>query len=212
MYNPPHFNESDTGALHELIRQHPFGLLISHGPGGLDANHLPFELDIPAGEAGVLHTHVARKNPVWQALTGSEDVLVVFQAGNAYISPQWYPSKHEFHKQVPTWNYIVAHVRGRATVHDDERYVRGVVARLTRMQESGQPVPWKMTDSPKSYIDAMLENIVGIEVAITNIEGKSKLSQNKEARDIRGAGEALQARGEHVISEAMLRCAAARDR
>lgn len=211
MYNPTHFNQPDTDTLHELIRQHPFGMLVSHGSGDLDVNHLPFELDLATGESGVLHTHVARKNPLWQALSARDDVLVIFQAGDAYISPQWYPSKHEFHKQVPTWNYIVAHVRGRAIVHDDERYVRGVVARLTRSQEADQPVPWKMTDSPKSYIDSMLTNIVGIEIRISAIEGKSKLSQNKETRDIRGAGEALKARGEQVISSAMLDCAATRE-
>src|SRR5690606_18040113 len=140
-----------------------------------------------------------RSNPVWQDIADGDEVLVVFRAGDAYISPQWYPSKHEFHKQVPTWNYIVAHAYGRATIRDDERYVRGMVARLTRTHEASQPVPWRMTDGRKEYIDMMLKAIVGIEIEITRLIGKSKLSQNKEVRDIRSAGEALCGKGNQVI-------------
>ena len=103
-----------------------------------------------------MHAHVARANTVWQDIADGDEVLVVFRAGDAYISPNWYPSKHEFHKQVPTWNYIVVHAYGRISVHDDERYVRGVVARLTRTHEASQPAPWKMSDEPKDYIDRML--------------------------------------------------------
>jgi len=108
------------------------------------------------------------------------------------------------HKQVPTWNYRVAHAHGRIVVRDDERFVRGMVARLTRTHEASQPRPWKMTDSPRELIDAMLKAIVGLEIEITRLVGKSKLSQNKEAADIRGAGEALVAQGGRTIGEAML--------
>lgn len=204
MYLPAHFNESRTEILHACIAQHPFGMLVTHGRSGLDANHLPFALAAGEGELGVLHAHVARANPVWQDVANSDEVLVVFRAGDAYISPSWYPSKHEFHKQVPTWNYIVVHAYGRITVHDDERYVRGVVGRLTRTHEASQPEPWKMTDAPKDYIDTMLESIVGLQIDITRLVGKSKLGQNKEARDIRGAAEALRARESYRIGDAML--------
>ena len=204
MYTPADFNESRIESLHASIVQHPFGTLITHGKSGLDANHIPFELASDEGEYGVLHAHVARANTVWQDIADGDEVLVVFRAGDAYISPNWYPSKHEFHKQVPTWNYIVVHAYRRISVHDDERYVRGVVARLTRTHEASQPAPWKMSDAPKDYIDRMLASIVGLRIDITRLIGKSKLGQNKESRDIRGAAVALQARGDAVIGDAML--------
>ncbi|WP_211466403.1 FMN-binding negative transcriptional regulator [Collimonas silvisoli] len=210
MYVPTHFDESRTEVLYDLIQQHPFGILITHGASGLDANHIPFELDPRQGEMGVLHAHVARANPVWKDVSDGDEVLVVFRAADAYVSPTWYPSKHEFHKQVPTWNYMVAHAYGRITIRDDERFVRGVVARLTRTHEASQPAPWKMTDSAKEDIDTMLMAIVGLEIEITRLVGKSKLSQNKEVRDIRGAGETLKAQGDRLIGDAMLACADAK--
>jgi len=204
MYLPAHFEESNIDVLHDLIRQFSLGTMVTQGPNGLDANHIPFELDAERGEAGVLSGHVARANPVWNEVADGDEVLVIFKAGDAYISPNWYPSKHITHQQVPTWNYRVVHAHGRISVRDDERFVRGVVARLTRRHEASQPVPWKMTDSPRALIDGMLTAIVGLEVEITRLVGKSKLSQNKEAADIRGAGEALTASGRDLIGDAML--------
>ncbi|HBN8613821.1 FMN-binding negative transcriptional regulator [Pseudomonas aeruginosa] len=211
MYLPSHFEESDPQALHALIRDYPLGLLVSHGEAGLDANHLPFELSPEKGAQGTLEAHVARNNPVWSELRDGDEVLVVFRAGDAYISPQWYPSKQEHHRQVPTWNYRVVHAHGRVRIRDDEGYVRGLVARLTRTHEATQETPWKMTDGPADYIDEMLRLIVGIEIEITRLVGKFKLSQNKEARDIRGASAALLARGEQAIGAAMDDCAARRE-
>ncbi|MBB4512109.1 FMN-binding negative transcriptional regulator [Paraburkholderia fungorum] len=204
MYIPAHFDEPRTEVLHTLIKENPFGILFTHGRSGMDANHIPFELKAAEGTCGVLHAHVARANPVWQDVADGDEVLVVFRAGDAYISPSWYPSKHEFHKQVPTWNYRVVHAYGRISIHDDERYVRGVVGRLTRTHEASQPKPWKMTDSPADYIDAMLKAIVGVEIEITRLVGKIKLGQNKDVRDIRGAGAALNEQGENVVGDAML--------
>lgn len=204
MYVPAHFNESRKEVLHAQIVQHPFGTLVTHGAGGLDANHIPFELVADEGEHGMLRAHVARANPVWQDVANGDEVLVIFRAGDAYISPNWYPSKHEAHKQVPTWNYVVVHAHGRIAIRDDERYVRGVVGRLTRTHEAAMPQPWKMGDAPPDFLDTMLKAIVGIEIEITRLVGKSKLGQNKETRDIRGAGEALVARGESPIGDAML--------
>ncbi len=210
MYVPAHFDESRTEVLHDLILQHPFGMLVTHGASGLDANHIPFELDPRQSQMGILKAHVARANPVWKDISDGDEVMVIFRAADAYVSPNWYPSKHEFHKQVPTWNYIVVHAYGRITIRDDERFVRGVVARLTRTHEAAQASPWKMTDSAKEDIDAMLKAIVGLEIDITRLVGKSKLSQNKEVRDMRGAGEALKAQGDQLIGDAMLTCASAR--
>jgi transcriptional regulator len=129
--------------------------------------------------------------------------MVIFRGNESYISPNWYPSKHETHRQVPTWNYEVVHVHGRLTVQDEEKFVRGVVARLTREHESSEPKPWKMGDSAPEYIDAMLRAIVGIEVAITRMEGKAKLSQNREDRDRLHAADVLARQGDAALATAM---------
>jgi transcriptional regulator len=134
-------------------------------------------------------------------------VLVIFQGPTGYISPNWYPSKHEAHRQVPTYNYLVVHAHGRITVRDDEAFVRGLVARLTRKMEAGQPVPWKMGDAPADFINQMLGAIVGIEIEVTRLVGKAKLSQNKSDADRRGAAEGLRTRDEpqaHALAGAML--------
>ena len=205
MYIPSHFAETEEVQLHRIIRAYPLGILITCMPDGLDANHIPFELDSSSGPHGTLHGHVARANPVWQQVSSGSEVLVVFRGADGYISPNWYPSKHESHRQVPTWNYEVVHAHGTLTIHDDEKYVRGVVARLTRTQESREPQPWKMKDSAPGYIDSMLKMIVGIEVQITRIAGKIKLSQNRELRDRSTAAEELRKRAHVALADAMER-------
>ncbi|CAE6738924.1 Protease synthase and sporulation protein PAI 2 [Paraburkholderia domus] len=217
MYMPAHFEENRPEVLHRLIAEQPFGALITHGPNGFDANHLPFEFDaklVPGGDDaapaqthGILRAHVARANPVWQEVAANPETLVIFQGPAAYISPTWYPSKHETHRQVPTYNYMVVHAHGRILVRDDEAFVRGLVARLTRKMEAGEPVPWKMGDAPADYIAQMLGAIVGLEIEVTRLVGKWKLGQNKEAADRRGAAEALLAResdGQKAVGQAML--------
>jgi transcriptional regulator len=210
MYVPHHFEESRPEQLHALIAQHPLGILITQGSGGLDANHLPFELETREGSLGILHTHVARANSVWRDVASGDEVLAVFRAADAYISPNSYPSKHEHHRQVPTWNYIVAHAHGRVTVRDDERYLRGLVGRLTKRHEASQPHPWRMGDSSAAFINEMLASIVGLEIGITRLVGKSKLGQNKEKRDVLGAAHALKSQGHNAIADAMLARAAER--
>ena len=200
MYIPDHFSIKSAETLHTIIQTHPLGILVTMTPEGLDANHIPFELD-PA--RGLLTAHVARANPVWQQCKDGADVMVIFRGNESYISPNWYPSKHETHRQVPTWNYEVVHVHGRLTVQDEEKFVRGVVARLTREHESSEPKPWKMGDSAPEYIDAMLRAIVGIEVVITRIEGKSKLRQNREDRDRLHAADVLARQGDAALATAM---------
>ena len=204
MYVPPHFSESRKEVLFDLIEKNPFGVFVTNGKGGLDANHIPFLLNPNDGPQGVLHCHVARANSVWQAISTGDEVLIIFRAAESYVSPNWYPSKHDFHKQVPTWNYMVAHVHGHVTIRDDERYIRTIVARLTRVHEASEPQPWKMSDSSREFIDMMVKAVVGIEIQITRLVGKMKLSQNKEVRDIRGAGEALVSKGELTLGEHML--------
>lgn len=203
MYLPEHFAEGRTEALHRVIHDHPLGMLVHHGDDGLDAEHLPFLFDAEVGPHGTLRAHVARANPVWQRVADGAEVMVVFRGVDGYISPSWYPSKHEAHRQVPTWNYVVVHAHGLLTVHDDERYVRGVVARLTRRFEADEPRPWAMGDSAPEYIDMMLRNIVGIEITVRKLVGKAKLGQNKEPRDRLGAADALDARGHAALARAM---------
>jgi transcriptional regulator len=203
MYIPAHFAINKPQDIYTIIREHPLGALVTMGPDGFDANHIPFELDVAQGEHGLLTAHVARANPVWQQCKEGADVLVIFRGNESYISPNWYPSKHETHRQVPTWNYEVVHVHGRLTVMDEERFVRGVVARLTREHEMAEPRPWKMGDSSPDYIDGMLRAIVGIEIEIKRMEGKAKLSQNREARDRLSAADTLLAKGVEGLGKAM---------
>lgn len=204
MYLPPHFAVTDPEVLHQLIRAYPLGALITHGEGGLDANHLPFELDAGEGEHGVLRAHVARNNPLWQEVKDGDEVLVIFRAADGYISPNWYPGKQVHHQQVPTWNYSVVHAHGRIQIRDDARFVRRLLANLTRHHEAGETTPWKMADAPRDYLEAMVQAVVGIEIEITGLVGKFKLGQNKEAADRLGAANALQERGQSALAEAML--------
>lgn len=203
MYIPAHFAETRPEELSRIIRENPLGILVTQGSNGLDADHIPFEFDAGEGTSGVLTAHVARANPLWQRCPTGSQVMVVFRGAHAYISPSWYPSKHEAHRQVPTWNYEVVHAHGTITIHDDERFARRIVARLTRRHEAGEPQPWKMGDSPPEYIDEQLRHIVGIEIAVTSLVGKAKLGQNKQARDRLGAANALEARGRLDIAQAM---------
>ena len=203
MYLPKHFELLNPADLARVIREHPLGMLVHQGAGALDADHLPFEYIPDQGALGVLRAHVARANPLWQNNATGSAVMVVFRGVQGYISPSWYPSKHETHRLVPTWNYEVVHVHGRIHIQDDERTVRGVVARLTRHHEATEPRPWKMGDSPADYIDGMLKSIVGIEIEITRLEGKAKLSQNRELRDRIGATDMLRARGQMALGDLM---------
>ncbi|MBA4261803.1 MAG: transcriptional regulator [Comamonadaceae bacterium] len=206
MYIPATFEETRPGELQRVIRQHPLGALITQSPQGLDANHIPFELDETTGPHGTLRAHVARANPVWREIAvGGAEALVIFQASEAYISPNWYPSKPEHHRHVPTWNYQVVHAHGRLRVRDDEAYVRGLVARLTREHEqrSLQAKPWKMGDSAPDFINGLLQAIVGIEIEVTRLLGKSKLGQNREERDRLGAAAGVEALGNAQAAEAM---------
>jgi len=203
MYLPTHFAETRPEELSRIIRDHPLGALVTHGTSGLDADHLPFEFDPDVGTHGLLSAHVARANPLWRRCPTGTPVMVIFGGAQAYISPNWYPSKHDAHRQVPTWNYEVVHAHGVLTVHDDERFARGIIARLTRRHEAAEPKPWKMGDSAPEYIDSMVRNIVGIEIAVTSLVGKAKLSQNKESRDRLNAAEMLKARGYEEMSKLM---------
>ena len=210
MYNPSHFNIIDSAVLQDLIRQHPLGCLVAQTADGLDANHLPFELLQDEDGQLRLLAHVARANPLWQQLSSGDAVLVIFKAQDGYISPNWYPSKHESHEQVPTWNYQVVHAHGTIQIRDDEKFVRGVVGRLTRTHESRASdlpgntfAPWKMSDAAAPYLQKMLGAIVGLEISVQRLEGKFKLSQNKLAADRMALAETLSQMGQKDMAQAI---------
>jgi transcriptional regulator len=187
MYLPSQFEENRAEVLHRLMAEHSLAALVTHGASGLDANHVPFEFDANHGPHGILRAHVARANPILRDIQDGAETLVIFQGASGYISPTFYPSKQETHRQVPTYNYLVVHAHGRIAIRDDEAFVRGVVARLTRKMEAGETLPWKMGDAPADFIESMLKEIVGIEIEVTRLVGKAKLSQNKAAEDRLGA-------------------------
>ncbi|MDY0071633.1 MAG: FMN-binding negative transcriptional regulator [Thauera sp.] len=205
MYVPSLFSESHPDELHRIMAAHPLGMLVTHRPTGLEADHLPFLLDAGRGPLGSLLAHVARANPVWREVGDGDPVMVVFRGVQGYISPNWYPSKQETHRHVPTWNYEVVHAHGRLRVHDDGKFLRAVVGRLTRAHEADQPRPWRMSDAPADYLAEQLAQIVGIEVELTRIEGKRKLSQNRDARDFESTAQALDSRGRQDLAQAMRR-------
>ncbi len=196
MYTSAHFDESRPETLQQLVREHPLGLLITQSAQGLDANPIPFLLDTEDGGPGVLRAHVARANPVWREALADVETLVVFQGPQAYITPNWYPGKAETGKAVPTWNYITVQARGRLVVRDDATWVRGLVTRLTQRHEATQAKPWALTDAPAEYIDAMLRAIVGIEIPLSSLKGKWKMSQNQPAANRDGVARGLREQGQ----------------
>jgi transcriptional regulator len=199
MYIPAHF-AADDEAVRELLAKHGAADLITLTEDGLIATMLPFAYDPAAGEHGTLYGHVARNNDQWRKPALGES-LVIVHGPDAYVSPSWYAAKAEHGRVVPTWNYVTAHVYGRLVVHDDPRWVEDVVRRLTakheamRLASPGQHMPWSVDDAPRAFIEGQLRAIVGLELPITRIEAKAKLSQNRPVGDITGIVVGLAARG-----------------
>lgn len=204
MYLPPHFEERRLELLHDLMKKHPLGCVVTYSNGELDANHLPFEIVSDRGDFGKLLAHISRQNPLAEVLKNDADVLVIFHIDNVYISPNWYVEKFKHHKVVPTWNYVVIHAKGKARIIEDEKVLRGILARLTRDHESNQDVPWKMTDAPSEFISERMKHIVGIQIEITDLVGKFKLSQNRNKNDISSVATALASKGKSDLSNLML--------
>lgn len=196
MYLPKQFEEHDLGVLHALLRSHPLGAWVTQVEGTLVANHIPFLLDADRGECGTLVGHVARANPVWKTFSRDIESVIVFQGPQAYITPSWYPSKHEHGKVVPTWNYAVVHAYGLPRAIEDKDWLLQLVTRLTAAHEAGAAVPWQVADAPADYIDKMLSAIVGIEIPISRLEGKWKMSQNRTQPDRLGTIAGLQGRAD----------------
>jgi transcriptional regulator len=183
MYVPPAFAESRIEVLRGLIQAHPLGTLVTLGADGLTANHLPFEHDPHPAPFGTLRGHVARANPVWRDVSAEVEALAIFQGPQAYITPSWYPTKQETGKVVPTFNYVVVHAHGPLTVIEDATWLRALLERLTDRHEAGRPAPWKVADAPEEFIAGLLHAIVGLELPVTRLVGKWKVSQNRPAAD-----------------------------
>jgi transcriptional regulator len=189
MYIPPAFLETRLEVMHGLIRTHPLAWLFSAGAGGLAATPIPFLVYPGEGENGTLRGHMARGNPQWQDL-GAE-CLVVFQGEHGYVTPSWYPSKPDTHKVVPTWNYVTVQAWGRPAVIEDPAWLRRLLDALTGALEQSRPLPWSPAEAPDDYLAAMIKMVVGLEIPIDRIEGKWKMSQNREDRDRAGVIQGL---------------------
>jgi transcriptional regulator len=195
MYQPEHHREDNLGVQQALIRAHPLGLLVTTGAEGLEANAIPFFLDISAKPNGILKGHLARANPQWRNVVPSSEALVVFQGPEAYITPSWYATKADTGKVVPTWNYVMVQVRGPLRVIEDADWLRAQVEALTSSQERARTGPWRVSDAPETYVAAMLRGIVGVEIEIAHIEGKWKVSQNRPKADRVGVAAGLRSDG-----------------
>ncbi len=181
MYLPKHFAETDIGTLQALMRAHPLATVVSHGPDGLNANHIPLHLDAGTGPNGTLQGHIARANPLAKASAVDGEILVIFQGPEGYISPSGYATKAEHGKVVPTWNYTAVHAYGQLRLIDDADWVLAQVSALTAIHEANLAQPWAVSDAPADYIEKMLGAIIGIEITISRLVGKWKVSQNQPA-------------------------------
>jgi transcriptional regulator len=195
MYIPAHFDESRPEVLRALIDAHPLATLVTLTANGLNANHIPLRLHADDGPLGTLRGHVARANAIWKDFDPLVEALAIFQGADSYITPGWYATKQETGKVVPTWNYAVVHVYGALRVIDDPAWLRPHLEALTTTHEASRPEPWEMNDAPRDYTDGLMRGIVGIELAITRMTGKWKVSQNQPAANQAGVIDGLRAQG-----------------
>ncbi len=198
VYLPPAFTEARLEVLIAHIERHDFGLLVSNGPAGLVVSHIPFLVERPNGGEGLrLLGHLARANPQVSDLAesgraGGGEVLAIFSGPHAYVSPGWYASG----PAVPTWNYVDVHAYGALRLVEDDAWLRRFLERLSQRHEAGREAPWRMADQPAAYMSGMIRGIIGFEIAVTRLEGKYKLSQNRPAADRPRITAALEARGD----------------
>lgn len=181
--------------MHELIRAHPLATLVTLSSGGLNANHIPFYFSPEPEPFGALQGHVARSNPIWTDFAKDVEVLAIFHGPEAYITPSWYATKQETGKVVPTWNYVTVHAYGSLRVVDDAAWLRAQLEALTAHNEAAFAQPWKLTDAPHHFTEKLIEAIVGIEIVITRLHGKWKVSQNQPERNRAGVISGLESIG-----------------
>jgi transcriptional regulator len=195
MYTPHHFQEERLEVLHRLILDQPLAALVTLGADGLSASHIPLILDHRAGSMGTLRGHLARANPQWRDFSSEVNALAIFAGPQHYISPSWYPSKREHGKVVPTWNYMVVHAYGALRIVEGREPLLRHLHELTNSQETKREQPWSVDDAPKEYVENLLRSIVGIEIEISRLEGKWKLSQNRGQADRSGVAAGLRVSG-----------------
>jgi len=195
MYIPKHFDESRVDCLHELMRARPLATLITLSSDGLNADHLPLHLSETVDALGTLCGHVARANPIRSHLIENTEVLAIFQGSDAYITPSWYATKAETGKVVPTWNYIVAHAYGTLRFIDDAMWLRAHLESLVAQHEAAFDSPWRLSDAPPDFIEKLIGAVVGVEIAITRLLGKWKISQNQPSENTAGVIHGLQETG-----------------
>jgi transcriptional regulator len=195
LYVPEHFRETRIDVLRTFIARHSLGTLVAVTSEGITANHIPMQLLSGGDGPGVLRGHIARANPLWRMLETGATVLAIFIGPDHYVSPSWYPSKHEHGSAVPTWNYATVHVKGRIRFIEDRGWLHALVESLTDEHERGSVNRWRITDAPADYIEGMVRAIVGFEIQVSAIEGKFKGSQNRPAADRAGVADALRAAG-----------------
>jgi transcriptional regulator len=192
MYVPAHFEETRLEVLHDLVRNHPLATLVTLDRAGLNANHIPMELDPEPHSLGTLRGHVSRANPMWRDFSSDVEALAIFQGPEIYITPSWYQTKQESGKVVPTWNYAVVHAYGPLRIVEDPGWLRALVGRLTDRHEAERAEPWEVADAPNEYIEGQLRGIVGIEIPVERLIGKWKVSQNRPEVDRQGVSRGLQ--------------------
>ena len=210
MYVPDHFREDRIPVLQETMRQIGFGALVTLGADGIVASHIPMLIEAEPSPWGRLSGHLARSNPQWQSARADIEALAIFSGPQGYITPSWYPTKQATGKVVPTWNYLAIHAYGRLRFIDDLDHTRAHITRLTAMHEGKRAVPWRVSDAPAAYIEAMIKGIIGFELLLTRIEGKWKMSQNRPAEDRAGVVAGLSEEGADALA-ALIAERAARD-
>jgi transcriptional regulator len=199
MYLPAAFREERLETLHALIGAHPLATLITSGTSGLIANLVPFIL-VNLGNKGTLRAHIAKANDQVDPLKGGSEALVVFQGPESYITPSWYVSKREHGRVVPTWNYVMVQARGTPRVIDDPAWIRAQIEALTSSQEGLRSTPWKVADAPEPFVLGQIGAIIGIEIPISSIEGKWKVSQNRSVADRQGVQDGLRVEGNEEMA------------
>ena len=190
MHIPKKFKQNDPNHLKDIILKYPFATLITNSDSGLEANHIPIFLNQSKGK-DILQGHIAKVNPLWKNLKDKSEVLVVFNGPNCYISPNYYPTKKETGKVVPTWNYVTVHVKGVMSYIHDEKWKLNMLNNLTNQHEVGQPNPWSISDAPEEYIQKMIPAIVGLEIKALSITGQWKVSQNQPEQNKQGVAAGL---------------------
>lgn len=195
MYNPPHFREERTEVLHQLIREHSLAALITLGPEGLIANHVPLILDPEPGPLGTLRGHLSRVNSQWWDSLPNVPALAIFQGPSAYITPSWYPSTEATGRVAPTYDYVVVHAHGPLKTYEDPQLLERNVRALTELHEEAFANRWSVDKAPKDFIQSQLKDIVGIEIPIRRLEGKWKVSQNRIPADRQGVIDGLREAG-----------------